>query len=226
MTQCGQTGDPVLCGLIHRDQFQSLWRTPNGYTTATNLNIGSQQTRGIDANLNYVMPWGDSSFTFGLIGSYLLKAQINTGLFQYDCVGLTGPICNAPFSNHTAMQPKWRHLFRASWQKKEMVVSAGWRLIGPVTDERLSNQSALADPSIEAQLVANLTDKIPTFNYIDLAVSYKIVKGIGWTFGVNNLFDKEPPLGSGSSANDYATGYFGTYDPYGRYVHFSVQLTF
>jgi outer membrane receptor protein involved in Fe transport len=182
--------------------------------------------QGLDMNFNYVWPFGRSTFTFNLIGTYLMKAETNTGLYQYDCVGLTGAICNDPYSTHAAMQPKWRHLFRASWQKNELVLSAGWRMVGPVTAEELSSQAALANPDMEEQLKANYADHYDSWNYIDLAVSYKIIKGINWTFGVNNLFDKNPPLGSGSSANDYGPGFYGSYDPYGRFVHFSVQLTF
>jgi outer membrane receptor protein involved in Fe transport len=124
------------------------------------------------------------------------------------------------------MQPRWRHLFRGSWQRNLMTVSAGWRFIGPVTDERLSNQEALQDLTMRQQLVANFADKYASWNYLDLAVSYRVAKGINWTLGVNNVFDKNPPLGSGSNANDYGDGFYGSYDPYGRFVHFSVQFNF
>ena len=30
---CGATQDPFFCGLINRDQFGSLWRSPNGFVT-------------------------------------------------------------------------------------------------------------------------------------------------------------------------------------------------
>lgn len=223
---CATTGNPALCGLVHRDQFGSLWRTPNGYTVATNLNIGSMRVRGIDVNSNYVVPWRRSSFSFNLIGSYLMKSYQDTGLFQYDCTALTGPVCNDPYGPHPGMQPRWRHLFRGSWERNALTLSAGWRFIGPVSDERLSDQTDLQDLSMRQQLVANLADHYNAWNYIDTAVSYKLMKGVNATLGVNNVFDKNPPLGSGSNANDYGAGFYNTYDSYGRFVHFSLQFTF
>jgi hypothetical protein len=35
-----------------------------------------------------------------------------------------------------------------------------------------------------------------------------------------------PPRGAGSEADDYAKGFYGSYDPYGRYVHSSIQFSF
>ena len=224
--QCGLTGNAALCGLIHRDQFGSLWRTPAGYTAATNANIGNRRTEGVDVTAGYTVPSGNSVFTFNLIGSYLMKSEINTGLYQYDCVGFYGNICNDPYSDHISMQPKWRHLFRVSWETGNVALSLGWRMIGAMKAEESSSQSALANPAIIEQLKANHALNIPAFHYIDLAVSYKLKAGVQFTLGVNNVADKEPPLGSGNSANDYATGFYGTYDPYGRFVHSSIQFTF
>jgi iron complex outermembrane receptor protein len=226
LRQCGLTGDPVLCGLIHRDQFGSLWRTPDGYTVSTNENVGSKRAQGLDVNTTYVLEAAGGAFNFNFIGTYLMKAYINTGLFAYDCVGLTGPVCNDPYSDHPAMQPKWRHLFRAAWQRGPMTLSLGWRLIGPVTAEQLSNQTALQDLSLAEQLKLNYADKYGTWNYIDVAVSRNVMQHVTWTVGINNVFDKNPPLGSGSSANDYADGFYGTYDSYGRFVHAAVHFSF
>ena len=226
LKQCGLTGNPTLCSPVHRDQFGSLWRTPNGYTDAANQNVGKKRAQGLDINVTHVLPVARGSLNLNLIGSYLIKAEIDTGLYTYDCVGLTGNTCNDPYSDHPAMQPKWRHLFRASWEKGSLTPSVAWRMIGSVIAEQLSNQEALADSSMAEQLKLNLADKYGVFNYVDLAVSQKVGRGIRWTIGVNNIFDKNPPLGSGSTANDYADGFYGTYDSYGRFIHTSVEFTF
>jgi len=226
LTQCGLTGNASLCALVHRDQFGSLWRTPNGYTISSNSNIGKKRSQGIDANISYTIPTKSSFFSFGLIGTYLMKSEIDTGLFSYDCVGWYGNKCNDPYSDHTAMQPKWRHLFRFSWDSGALVLTAAWRMIGSMTAEEASSQSALANPGKIAQIKANRAYKYPAYQYFDLAASYKLKKGVQFTLGINNIADKEPPLGAGNSANDYADGFYGTYDSYGRYVHSSIQFTF
>jgi iron complex outermembrane recepter protein len=226
LTTCGLTGNPLLCSLIHRDSRGSLWLSTSGYTTVINQNIGQRESEGIDVTAGYTIPAGNSVFSLNLIGSYLRKSFINTGLFKYDCVGWYGNICNDPYSDHVSMQPKWRHLFRASWETGNVVVSMGWRMIGAMKAEEASSQPALANASLIPALQANHALNIPAYNYIDLAFSYKFGSAAQFTLGVNNIADKEPPLGSGNSANDYATGFYGTYDPYGRFIHSSIQFTF
>jgi outer membrane receptor protein involved in Fe transport len=226
LKQCGLTGNAYLCGLIHRDQFYSLWRTPNGYTESTQDNVGKKRAQGLDLNASYVRPSGRNTFTFNFIAGYLFKAFIDTGLFSYDCAGLTGPICNDPYSDHRAMQPRWRHLFRGSWEKGITTVTVGWRMIGSVTAEELSDQKDLANADMEEQLKLNYADKYDAWHYMDLAVGIRLSRQILLTGGINNIFDKEPPLGSGSPADDYAKGFYGTYDAYGRYIFTSVQFSF
>ncbi len=219
LKQCGETGAPSLCNLIHRDQFYSLWRTPNGYTTTTNQNIGALGSEGVDASLSYILPAGNSFFNFNLIGTYLLKADINTGLFSYDCVGFFGNQCGNP-------TPTWRHLARISWETGDAVISLGWRMVGSVKVDASSDNPALSDPGSIPAYIATGGLKYPAYNYIDLAASYKVLPGVQVTLGVNNIADKEPPLGVGFSPNDYGTGFYGTYDPYGRYIHSSIQFSF
>ncbi len=72
----------------------------------------------------------------------------------------------------------------------------------------------------------NDIDKIPTYNYMDLGVTYNLRKGVQIVGGINNVFDKEPPLAPGQQNNDYGPGFYGFYDPLGRYLHASVQFTF
>jgi len=52
------------------------------------------------------------------------------------------------------------------------------------------------------------------------------LKDLGIAVGINNLFDKEPPLAPGMQDNDYGTGFYGTYDPLGRYVFSGIQFNF
>jgi len=219
LNQCGVTGDPALCSLIHRDRFGTLWRTSDGYTITTNQNIGELGSEGIDVNASYTLPAGNSFFSFSLMGTYLLASTINTGLYSYDCVGFFGNQCGVP-------TPTWRHFFRASWETGPVVLSLGWRMLGAVKNDDLSSNPAIGDPGNVALLAANNIDQIPAYNYLDLAFSFKMKAGIQFTLGCNNVTDKAPPLGPGMSPNDYGAGFYNTYDSYGRYVFSSVQFTF
>jgi iron complex outermembrane receptor protein len=219
LRQCAVTGDPALCGLIHRDQFGSLWQTPNGYTIATNQNIGQRVGEGVDVSASYLMPMGNSFLNFDLMGSYVIHQKINTGLYEYDCVGLFGNTCGIPV-------PHWRHRFHLSWESGQTTVTLGWRMQGAVTVDASSSQPALSSPGDIPYYKASGSYHYSAYNYIDLAATYNITKGIQFTLGVNNIFDKEPPLAAGFSDADYGAGFYGFYDPYGRLIHSSLLFTF
>ena len=202
---CAKTGDPTLCGLIHRDAAGTLWLTTNAYTVTTNQNIGKLWSEGVDVNGSYTMALGGhGSFSTNLIGTYLMLSKIDTGLFAYDCVGYFGNQCGVP-------TPKWRHLARFSWNTNfKTTFTVGWRLIGPVTIDDASPNPAIGDPSMVDLWKANDTYHYNAHNYFDASVLYNISKGVQFIAGVNNVFDKEPPLGPSITINDYGPGFYGT----------------
>ena len=221
-TTCATTGQ--LCDLIHRDAFYTTWLQPSGYVITANSNVGQLRSEGIDLTASYTrpMPHDLGAFSVNMIGTYLLKQYINTGLYSYDCVGYFGNTCGVP-------TPKWRHLTRFSWETPwKITLTAGWRMVGPVTEDSGNPNPALSNPTRFAQLkdIGNMASAIPSFNWLDLGVSWKMHKGITFIAGVNNVFDTEPPLGVGSNPNDYGTGFYGMYDGLGRYIHTGLQFTF
>ena len=218
---CATTGDPTLCGLIHRDQFGSLWRTPDGYTITTQQNIGKLKARGVDVSASY--PWnlgGAGYITFTLIGSTMLESRLTNPLINYDCAGFFGNTCGDPSS-------KWRHRARASWNTKfGATFSVNWRFTNHVLVDAASSEPDLGNPGSIAQYKANGSYEIPSWNLFDLAIAYKVKEKLRLTVGCNNIADKEPPLGSGMSPNDYGPGFHGTYDPLGRSLYANLQFEF
>jgi iron complex outermembrane recepter protein len=224
MNQCAATGNPVLCNLIKRDRFGTLWITTNGsegYTITTNQNIGKLESQGLDVSASYGRNVGRAGvLRTTLAGTYLMNQKTDTGLFAYDCVGFYGNQCGIP-------TPRWRHSVRFAWDTPfNTLVSVGWRLIGSVKNDDLSSNSALGDPGNVRLLELNFADKIKTFNYLDLSATYRVKRNYNLVAGINNIFDKEPPLGVGSSDNDFGPGFYGTYDHLGRYLFTGVQFTF
>ncbi len=221
INQCALTGDPKLCSLIHRDVAGTLWLFNSGYTITTNQNVGGLASRGVDVNVNYLMPTAKvGSFSFNLIGTRLMRSAASNPIFSYDCVGFLGNQCGIP-------SPKWRHLSRVSWETPfNTVLSLGWRMLGAVTVDQASSNPTLANPGNIATWKANGSFSYPAYHWFDVAATYKFSRGIQFNIGVNNIFDKEPPLGSGYSTNDFGPGFRNTYDAYGRYVHSSLSFTF
>jgi outer membrane receptor protein involved in Fe transport len=218
---CANTGDPSMCGLVHRDRFGTLWLTTDGYTVDTNQNVGDLYSRGLDISANYLWNLGHHGFiNLQLLGTTMFEDRLTTPLINYDCVGYYGNQCQN-------VVPKWRHRVRATWNTNfKASFAVGWRFINHVLIDDASPEKDLGDPSQIPLWQANGSYENPTFNYIDLAATYRFKDKLILTAGCNNILDKEPPLGSGVSPNDYGTGMYGIYDPLGRSIYVNLQFGF
>jgi len=219
LNTCAITGDPTLCALVHRDSLGTLWMTSDGYVVMSNANIGKMHNQGVDANLTWALPAGQSLFSFNLIGTYLMNNTLENPLIQYDCQGYYGDTCLIP-------NPDWRHMFRATWETGPVALTFAWRYIGGVMHDSRNPSETLYNPDLWNRLKLNDAYEIPAYNFYDLAFAYRFGSAVTFNFGVNNIMDTEPPLGSGYANTGYQAGIYGTYDPYGRYVHSSIQFTF
>lgn len=211
LEQCMATGDEALCSLINRDSFGSLWRSSDGYVVDTNLNAGKIKTRGIDVNLNYAYNtdnWG--GFRFNVVGTWLdlLKTTPAVG-DAYDCVGKFGTTCGTP-------SPEWRHKARVTWATTiGLDVSLSWRYFSKVKLDTTTNFEA--------------NRKISAQNYFDLAFNFQASDKLKLRAGVNNLFDRDPPIVGGQ----VLTPVFGSgntfpqvYDSMGRYIFMGGTVNF
>jgi iron complex outermembrane receptor protein len=216
---CLQTGDPVFCGLIHRDQFGSLWRTPNGFITDTTLNLGSIKTQGIDVSVSYSHEIGGiGSLGFSMNGTYLDKFETNNEVSTpYDCAGFYGTQCGTP-------APKWRHRARVTYTAPNgMGLSVQWRYFDSVKVDKASSNPSLSGvfPPVDA--------KIPTQSYFDLTFTAAITDHFNFRLGVNNILDREPPLVSSANLTPvFGNGntYPNVYDALGRYIFAGVTANF
>ncbi|HSN54332.1 MAG TPA: TonB-dependent receptor [Candidatus Sulfomarinibacteraceae bacterium] len=218
---CLNTGDPLLCSLINRDRAGTLWLFQEGFTESTNQNLGSLYSEGIDLTFGWLIGLGDAGFlNTSLLGTYTIASRYADPLQDYDCVGYYGNICGIP-------TPEWRHRARISWETNfNMVFTLGWRYNGEVLIDAASPDDDLAVPSQIESWRINGGYKNDAWNLFDLAWVWNIAKSYQFVLGVNNIFDKEPPLGAGLNDNDYGPGFYGFYDPYGRTLHASMQFTF
>ncbi len=223
LNTCLTTGSPTYCNLIHRDSSGSLGNTALGYIQAGNVNAGSLQTAGIDLNGSYRLPLSRfglnnlGSLNFNFVGTYLLSLtseSIPGSGQRYDCAGYYGLTCGTP-------NPVWRHEFRTTWTTpwSGLQVSANWRYYGGVKVDLLSSNPILNGSVIDNG--AQPDEHFPNQNYLDLTASIKVWNNYTLRAGVNNVFDKNPPL---AGADECPTGpcngnVFGqVYDSLGRYM--------
>ena len=226
--ECATTGNSYYCGLIHRDSNGSLFETPQGYVTDTNVNAGSLQTSGMDFEGTYRLPlsrfglenWGSLNFDFN--GTYLasLTTEPVPGGPKYDCEGLYGDTCGTP-------NPRWRHKFRTTWNTPWFgsQLSVQWRYFSDVRTDAASANTLLSNPVN----VYPVDEKIGAQNYIDLTATFKIKDNYQFRVGVQNVFDEEPPLigaancpGIVCNANTFPQ----VYDSLGRYIFMGITATY
>jgi len=229
INQCVQLASPYFCGLFHRDPASGVLFGTNGYVVATSQNTGYLQTSGVDLTGNYHTSVGDLLFgawrgndwgklDFALIGTWLNSRRIEQlpGLGTYNCKGLFGPTCGQP-------SPSWRHNLRTTWSSPggTATVSANWRYFGSTgLSSNTSNPFLQGDP-------ITINRSIRAYNYLDLAGTLRL-KDVELRAGINNLFDKDPPIIAAGLLSLFGNGntYPGVYDPMGRVFFVGATVAF
>jgi outer membrane receptor protein involved in Fe transport len=112
-------------------------------------------------------------------------------------------------------------------------ISAQWRYIGKVTHEGFSNDEVLNNPNVTPgpNGVPLLNGHVPAQSYFDLAGTFTVGDHYNLRLGVNNIFDRNPPIfsssfGSCAVATCNGNTYGGTYDTLGRYFFAGATLNF
>ena len=194
------------------------------------INAAALKTSGVDVEGQYHFRLADlgapdfGSLTFLFNGTYLkdLITVLPDGT-QYNCVGLYGVTCGTP-------SPKWRHTARLTWNTPwNLQLSAAWRYYGKTSLDFNQNQPDLQNGYKDLQT----TDQhIPSYSYFDFAATYKFKDRYTVRAGVNNAFDKTPPLldanSFGISAPPFGNGntYPQVYDPLGRVFFLGLTADF
>lgn len=200
--------DSSYCSLLPRDA--------NSYTitgAVDNLsNTGGVKTSGIDFDASYSTRLGfmdkqNGRLSLRMSGSRLIDWQFKpiaslTDL-SYDCAGKFGLLCGNVYA-------KWRLNGRATVSTDKGSVSLAWRHLSPVHDDDSSTQYSV--------------ERIKAYDYFDLTAQVDVGDGLTWTLGMNNMFNRKPPIlgDNQEQSNTYPT----TYDVYGRTFFTSVKVKF
>lgn len=205
--RCLNTGDPTFCSLITREPVTGALFVNGGGVINTNQNLGSIKTAGLDFNSSYnvgIGGFGDLGFNY--IGTYLRKLEtvVLPGDAAIACEGLFAAFCGSP-------NPKYRHRFITSWQSPyNLDVNVTWRYFSGVDHQTVTTGR---DAAIGSQ------------NYFDVGLGYDVFENVRATAGVNNIFDRDPPLVSNGIATNGNT-FPNVYDALGRYLFFGVSAEF
>jgi iron complex outermembrane recepter protein len=225
LLMCARNADPLACSRIHRDADGSLWQSNNGFVVDTFENIGEIATKGIDFDASYSFDVGSA----GRLGFDFVATMLDSLEFTpqpgvtYDCAGLYGSICGVP-------APEWRHKLDATWRTpwSGIDLTLSWRYFDAVTQDSQDSNEFLSFLGTTAG--ADATDaELGSRSYIDLTGSVTLADKYTLRVGVNNLFDKDPPL---NGANACPTGpcngntWPQVYDAIGRQIFGLVTVDF
>lgn len=213
--RCLESGNPQFCDLIVRDRFGSLFVDSSNFEgiQATNVNIATLETSGVDFSLVYDLSLSDlglenaGSINFDYAGTWTTEFEevpIPGGEI-IDCQGKFAGQCDTP-------QPEYKHRFLATWNTPwKLQATATWRHFG--------------DTEFQGVARHPLNEKLETQDYIDFVLRYQVTDNVRVRLGVNNLFDNSPPI---TSREPTTTGngntFPGVFDP-DRFIFFGLNFT-
>jgi outer membrane receptor protein involved in Fe transport len=220
------SGLTSFCGDVRRGPQGILFG--QFYVSSTAINAAVERTNGIDLAANYRrkledlwLPPNLGAVSLDFVGTYTISniTKPYPGAPNYDCVGLYGITCAQP-------TPSWRHKARATWETPwDVTVSLDWRhLSGSSYDANTSN------PLLTQGYFEAVDAKIPAYDYFDISGTWQVRDGLELRAGINNLFDKDPPIqssdGPAGASWGNANTYPGVYDSLGRVIFVGVNAKF
>jgi iron complex outermembrane recepter protein len=196
-------------------------------------NLGIIDTSGVDATLRYKTALSSSTdageIGFSITGSYLdhWNFQANPLAINRDCTGYYSTNCTNP-------RIKWKINTRVTYSKGPFDVSLYWRHLSGVAIEPAAPapRPALTVPQTGGPALTTIFDayeKIPAYDYFDLALRAAVGEHLELTLTANNLFNKLPPIvGSGAGGTSFNSGntFPTTYDVLGRMFTIGARMKF
>ena len=227
LATCADDPSESVCSRIHRADVSGILFGA-GFIDSPNENLGSLSTTGVDVEGTYrwdldMIDLPSNTLTLNIVGSWVGSYEVVPlpGADAYDCVGLFGTTCGTP-------TPDWKHKFRATWGTPwDVNFTFAWRHISQVRLDRNTD-----DPNLGTGIFNAADQKIPAFDYYDVAFDLIVSDHITVTGGINNIGDKDPTvldsnnIGISSPPFGNANTFPVIYDSLGREVFVSMTTRF
>lgn len=179
-----------------------------------NANVGRLQVEGVDFAADFntrlgfsLLGGSETRLSAMLQGTYTARSNLtpvqDLPTEVNRCAGKFGLICGTPVS-------KWKWTSRVSLLDGPSTISMRWRHLSSARDD--DDTSTF------------FVERIPAYDVFDLSFSFDVNNNMNWSFGINNLFDKQPKvLGLNQ---EQANTYPGVYDVLGRDFFVAVRFNF
>lgn len=190
----------LFCNLVNRRSDGTI-----DFVSDTSQNAASTNLSGYDLIASYQMELGEGTLDIDYLGTYTEEASFQSFAAGeiLECAGKFGQNCGEP-------TPEYKHRMTFKYSADEFVAQLLWRFVGETNDD---------DDGAEYTV-----ERIDGFSYFDASATYYINDNYRVTAGIDNLFDKKPPI---LGANDEQSNtYPATYDVFGRtyYVNFTASF--
>ena len=203
------------------DGFKRLAVGGLGNVQRTFLNNGRFKTSGIDFQLNWGMDAGPGRVTVSTLINYLLdkKSAELANLPLVDYAGTFGPNQNGINGNSY----KWRALTEIGYTIQDLGLTLRWQHLDSI------------DSADSANNPATTIQGAPSHDLFDLLGTYNVTDSLKLRFGIENLFDEDPPLWGRNSdppegvvhgGSYYSAQYGNSYDQLGRRFYLGARMYF
>jgi outer membrane receptor protein involved in Fe transport len=214
---CFSDNSSPFCALIHRRSSGQI-----NYIAQPTVNIGRFDTRGFDVQAQYRIPqvaWLPGQFTVALQGTYLAQYDNNSapGVAGAETFHLAGH-----FYKGFGSYPRVRGQLFLNWNDGPWDASWRFQYIGSETIGSADpSQNETADGAYPAYTIP-----VPQMVYSYAQVGYTIQPiNTHISVGVDNVFDKQPPLFYQTSVINANTD-VNTYDTVGRFYFAKATVKF
>ncbi len=208
---CYTDGDPVECAKINRVGGDLTGSAAGVNLFTTNLKFLRAEGLEVAFNFNFdVEEWGNIAISANINKYLTQESQSSDTVPVLDCKGFYGTSCD-PISD-------LRWIQRTTWTLDDLTLSLLWRHIDSVEVE----------PG-EASLRFESFRKIPAYDYFDLFASYALTDNLTFTLGIDNMFDKDPPVVGndvGDTSSNSGNTFPSNYEVLGRIYKGGIKVKF
>ncbi|MFM9935709.1 MAG: TonB-dependent receptor domain-containing protein, partial [Novosphingobium sp.] len=206
LSACFNNPDPAspACLAIRRDPKTGGLDGDASTTPGLPLNysnLGRLDTAGIDLAINYQHSFGDVKWALGITGNHTIRSRYKATptSVNRECVGNYSVNCSYTGS----LQAKWQWSVRNTISFGGFDASLLWRHISGFKQEQQAIIEGSQTEAFHGQLgpefgalSGQTVDfrKTDAYNIFDLTTRFKVQDNYTFTFGIQNLFNKKPPL--------------------------------
>lgn len=131
-----------------------------------------------------------------------------------------GPGAEWEYLKDSYARPKWRNVFGATLESGPWSTSLMWRYVGGFFDSDVYPTGSRPRPANQR--------RVPSYDELDLQVSYSGFRSLKLSFGAKNVLDAQPPFSAQNAASSAYTrmGFAELYTNRGRFYYLNASYTF